>query len=93
LSFQIHYLYGVKLDFSRPGEPIDYAYIESYNGRYWEECLNQHWFASIDEARREIERWRSIIWSGRTVGSATARRASLLASGSGHRLPFVEPDF
>jgi putative transposase len=49
---------GVKLDFSRPGKPIDNAYIESFNGRCREEYLNQHWFASIDEARHEIERWR-----------------------------------
>jgi len=84
---------GVKLDFSRPGKPIDNAYIESFNGRCREECLDQHWFASIDKARREIELWRSIIWSGRNVGSATARRVNLLASVSWHRLPFVKLDF
>jgi putative transposase len=43
---------GVKLDFSRPGKPIDNAYIETFNGRCREECLDQHWFASI-------ERWRA----------------------------------
>jgi putative transposase len=48
----------VKLDFSRPGKPTDNAYIESFNGRFRQECLDQHWFASIEEARAVIEEWR-----------------------------------
>lgn len=35
-----------------------HAYIESFNGRYREECLNQHWFTSIAEAHEIIEEWR-----------------------------------
>jgi len=35
---------GVELDFSRPGKPVDNAYIESFNGRVRQECLNLHWF-------------------------------------------------
>lgn len=49
---------GVKLEFSRPGKPTDNAYIESFNGRLRAECLNQHWFETLLEAREEIERWR-----------------------------------
>jgi putative transposase len=49
---------GVKLEFSRPGKPTDNAFIESFNGRLREECLNQHWFASLDEAKQIIEEWR-----------------------------------
>ena len=49
---------GVKLDFTRPGKPIDNAYIESFNGKLRQECLDQHWFKSIDEARKKIELWR-----------------------------------
>ena len=49
---------GVKLDFSRPGKPTDNAYIESFNGRLREECLNQHWFTSLEDAKQIIERWR-----------------------------------
>lgn len=49
---------GVQLEFSRPGTPTDNAYIEAFNGRFRDECLNQHWFASIDEARNTIESWR-----------------------------------
>ena len=49
---------GVTLDFSRPGKPIDNAYVESFNGRLREECLNVHWFLSLDDARDKIEAWR-----------------------------------
>ncbi len=52
------YVNGVRLDFSRPGKPTDNAVIESFNGRFREECLNTHWFASLDDATRKIEDWR-----------------------------------
>ena len=52
------YSSGVKLDFSRPGKPTDNAFIESFNGRLRDECLNQHWFLSLDEARAVTEAWR-----------------------------------
>ncbi len=48
----------VKLDFSRPGKPTDNAYIESFNARFRLECLNEHWFLSLDDARQKIESWR-----------------------------------
>ena len=49
---------GVKLNFSRPGKPTDNAFIESFNGRLREECLNQHWFTSLEDAKQTIEGWR-----------------------------------
>ena len=49
---------GVKLDFSRPGKPTDNAFIESFNGRLRQECLNQNWFTSLADARQLIEAWR-----------------------------------
>lgn len=49
---------GVEIDFSRRGKPTDNAGIESFNGRLCEECLNAHWFLSLDDARRKIEQWR-----------------------------------
>ncbi|MDY7576719.1 IS3 family transposase [Herbaspirillum sp. RTI4] len=49
---------GVKLQFIRPGKPVENAYIESFNGRLREECLNQHAFRSLQEARERIEIWR-----------------------------------
>lgn len=49
---------SVKLDFSRPGKPTDNAFVESFNGRLRDECLNTHWFLSLDDARSKIEAWR-----------------------------------
>jgi putative transposase len=48
----------VKLDFSRPGKPTDNAYIESFNARFRLECLNEHWFLSLHDAREKTESWR-----------------------------------
>ena len=49
---------GVTLDFSRPGKPTDNSYIESFNGKFRQECLNANWFMSLDEARQKCEAWR-----------------------------------
>jgi putative transposase len=49
---------GVKLQFIEPGKPIQNAFIESFNSRLREECLNEQVFVSLDDARRKIERWR-----------------------------------
>lgn len=51
------YQKGVILDFSRPGKPTDNAFIESFNGRFRVECLNMHWFMSLDDAREKMEKW------------------------------------
>jgi putative transposase len=52
------YANGVILDFSRPGKPTDNAFIESFNSNFRKECLNQHWFLSIEDAENKIEAWR-----------------------------------
>ncbi len=52
------YRNGVQLEFSRPGKPTDNAFVESFNGHFRQECLDQHWFASLEEARQVIEAWR-----------------------------------
>ncbi len=49
---------GVKLDFIRPGKPNENAYIESFNGRLRDECLNVTQFISINDAQKQIEAWR-----------------------------------
>jgi putative transposase len=51
---------GVELDFSRRGTPTDNALVESFNGRLRQECLNEHWFLSLGDARSKIEAWRPI---------------------------------
>jgi putative transposase len=52
------YARGVRLSFIRPGKPVENAYIESFNGKFRDECLNEHWFVNIAHARRVIESWR-----------------------------------
>lgn len=49
---------NVKLSFIQPGKPTQNAFIESLNGKFRNECLNQHWFRSIKEARDNIMAWR-----------------------------------
>jgi putative transposase len=52
------YHHGTRIDFSRPGKPTDNAHIETFNGSFRDECLNLHWFATLDEAKNLIEAWR-----------------------------------
>ena len=49
---------GVRIDFIRPGRPIENAYIESFNGRVRDECLGAHWLESIEQARRVLREWQ-----------------------------------
>ena len=49
---------GVGLHFIAPGKPVQNAYIESFNGKFRDECLNEHWFSSIDEVGAIVEAWR-----------------------------------
>lgn len=49
---------GVKLHYIEPGKPYQNAYIESFNGRFRDECLNQHLFFDLLDARQKIETWR-----------------------------------
>jgi transposase InsO family protein len=49
---------GVTLRLIEPGKPTQNAYSESFNGRFRDECLNEHWFTSLAHARAIIERWR-----------------------------------
>ena len=49
---------GVRLRFIEPGKPVQNAFVESFNGKLRDECLNLHWFRSIRHAREEIARWR-----------------------------------
>jgi putative transposase len=44
--------------FIRPGKPVENCYVESFNGKFRDECLNDHWFVSLDDARTIIESWR-----------------------------------
>jgi putative transposase len=63
------YLNGVELDFIRPGKPTDNALIESFNGHFREECLNESWFLSLEDAREKVEEWRQHYNRERPHGS------------------------
>jgi putative transposase len=49
---------GIKLNFIRPGEPTQNAFVGSFNGKCRDGCLNQHWFRSLEEARQIIKAWQ-----------------------------------
>lgn len=51
------YRNSVQLKLIQPGKPIQNAYIESFNGRFRDECLNEHWFTSLAEARVLVAAW------------------------------------
>ncbi len=52
------YGHGIRLDFIRPGKPVENGYIESFNGRLRDECLNVSLFFSLEDAREKLEQWR-----------------------------------
>jgi putative transposase len=49
---------GITLGFIQPGKPTQNAFVESLNGKFRNECLNQHWFRTLEEAKYEIDLWR-----------------------------------
>lgn len=50
--------HGVKLHFIQPGKPVQNCFVESFNGKFRDECLNQHWFITLAEARQIVSDWR-----------------------------------
>jgi putative transposase len=79
------YQRGVKLHFIEPGKPVQNAFVESFNGKMRDECLNEHWFGTLAEARQTIEAWRKDYnevrphssLGNRTPQEFTARGAAL----------------
>src|SRR6202047_2973508 len=49
---------GVRLIHIQPGRPMQNGHVESFNGRFRDECLNHHWFTTLADAKEKIERWR-----------------------------------
>jgi putative transposase len=52
------YQHSVQLTFIQPGKPMQNGHVESFNGKFRDECLNQHWFLNLEDARTIIEGWR-----------------------------------
>lgn len=64
---------GVTLHHIQPGKPMQNGFIESFNGTFRDDCLNQHWFSSINEARLLIEHWRTIDYNQTRPHSSIGR--------------------
>lgn len=65
---------GVTLHFIQPGKPVQNAFIESFNGKFQDECLNEHWLVSLQEAQVVIETWRREYneeWTHSAIGNVT----------------------
>jgi putative transposase len=52
------YARGVQLRFIAPGKPQQNGFVESFNGKFRDECLNEHWFTTLYDAREKVEAWR-----------------------------------
>lgn len=89
------YISKVKIDFSRPGKPTDNAHVESFNGRLRDECLNSHWFVSMEDAKRAIDAWRADYNESRPhrfLGNRTPQEFALAASTSARSKGEKEPE-
>lgn len=65
---------GVELHFIQPGKPVQNAFVESFNGKFRDECLSANWFTSLSDARQRIEAWRqdyNSVRPHRSLGSQT----------------------
>lgn len=74
------YQVGVKLDFIQPGKPVENGYIESFNGRLRDECLNGEIFFDLSDAREKLERWRRDYNETRPHSALADRTPSEFAS-------------
>ena len=83
------YQRGVQLDFIRPGKPVENAFIESFNGRLRDECLNVHQFTSIEDAKAKIEAWR-VDYNQRRPHSSLGHLTPNEFVAQRQRLPTVE---
>ena len=84
------YARGVTLRFIRPGKPIDNAYVESFNGKFRDECLNEHWFVSLADATATIERWRidyNTVRPHSALNGATPQHFAKITEGARHLSP------
>ncbi len=69
------------MDLSRPGKPTDNALVKSFNGSLRDECLNVHWFLSLEDAQEKIEGWRHRAWRTAMARKSLPRAAGLNIAG------------
>jgi putative transposase len=88
------YAHGVTLRFIRPGKPIENAYVESFNGKFRDECLNEHWFVNLVDAKATIETWRvdyNTVRPHSSLNGETPDHFAKISEGA-RRLPPARPD-
>ncbi len=93
---------GVQLFFIEPGKPVQNAFVESFNGKFRDECLNQHVFDDVHDARRKISAWRedyntrrpheSLGWKTPQEHAASLVGASALRASTPTRLGPLSPN-
>ena len=81
------YQRGVILDFSRPGKPTNNAFIEAFNSKLRSECLNAHWFLSLQDACEKLEAWRRHYNEERPHSAIGNIPPILLANSAGETSP------
>lgn len=72
---------GIQLKLTQPGKPTQNAYIESFNGRLRDECLNEHWFMSLSHVRAELAVWRKDYNEARPHSSLDYQTPAAFAAG------------
>ena len=73
---------GVELDSVHRGRPTDNVFIEAFNGRFRQECLNENWFLSLEDAEEKVESWRRHYNGDRphsALGNLSPREFAVLA--------------
>src|SRR3954470_21344315 len=88
------YARGVTLRFIRPGKPIENAYVESFNGKFRDECLNEHWFVTLADAKATIEAWRvdyNAVRPHSSLAGRTPTQFAAMTEGARRLLP-ARPD-
>jgi putative transposase len=81
---------GVRLQFIRPGKPVENAFVESFNGKFRDECLNEHWFLNLAHAIATIEAWRvdyNTVRPHSSLGNRTPDQFARFSVGARRLLP------
>jgi hypothetical protein len=85
------YQNGVKLDFISPGKPVENGFVESFNGRLRDECLNVEVFFDVDDARAKLEQWRADFNHSRPHSSLNDRTPGEFRAAAVAAQPFALP--
>ena len=80
---------GVKVSHIQPGKPMQNGFVESFNGRLRDECLNGHYFEDVEDARKKIGAWRQQYLTQRPHSSLAGRTPAEFAAAVGVPTPFA----